>query len=72
MKAKFTGEGGYDFDKEKALSKLEVGKEYLIEDAFVGGWSSYVRINGELYSSVLFNLTAQDLLEEFPNSNQLI
>lgn len=68
MKAKFTGEGGYELDRKYAFSKLEIGKTYDIDEASIGKYSSTVRINGEWFNSVMFDLTIEDLMVEFPNS----
>lgn len=55
-KVRFTGEGGYPGQAERARERLEVGRVYTVHEIDVENWVSYVtlaEIEGE-YNTVLF------------------
>jgi hypothetical protein len=56
-KVVFTGEGGYESDRENANQFLFVGNEYTVDSVTVGGFMSYVRLQefpGIMFNTVLF------------------
>lgn len=67
-RAKFTAEGGYDFQQEEAKKNLVIGKHYKIQDAKVGRNSSDVKVLGHWYNSVLFDISVQRIIKWFPES----
>lgn len=56
-KVRYTGEGGYDGDKEQSDKHLTVGEVYTVENTSVGGWSTSVllqEVEKERFNSVHF------------------
>jgi hypothetical protein len=53
----FHGIGGYPADQEQAHSMLEVGETYTLASISVGGWVSYLRLEGirGSFNTVLFS-----------------
>ena len=57
-KVKFTGIGGWDFDKNFARKHLSVGGNYTISKIRVSGWYSYVTL--EEFPDLEFNTVMFD------------
>lgn len=69
--AKFTADGGHEFQKKEATRILQIGKVYEIEDANVGREYSSVKVLGKWYNSVLFDVSVSDLMIWFPQSFEI-
>lgn len=55
-KVKYTGKGGYEFERNEADKILDRNKEYTVESVTVGGWTSYVyleEVQGK-FNTVMF------------------
>lgn len=67
IKVIFTGEGGTEQDKAKAIHFLWVNKEYEVEDAKIGKWRSEIKVVGVdgYFNTSLFDLDFDLIRERF-------
>lgn len=56
FKLKFTGSGGYQMEQEYAKKLLVVGSSYGVTSVEVGGWVTYLTLEGfeKTFNSCLF------------------
>ena len=56
FKLKFTGSGGYPMEQESAKKLLVVGRSYGVTSVDVGGWVTYLTLEGfeKTFNSCLF------------------
>lgn len=65
----YTGQGGYDSDRENANSYLEIGKEYTVKSVDVGGFMSHVELEevvGHTFNTVMF----EEKEQKIPHGNR--
>lgn len=58
---RFTGEGGYDSDKERANKYLTVGEVYTVDIIDIGNWMSDVYLQD--FPDVDFNTVMFEVVE---------
>lgn len=63
--AKFTGEGGYPGEAEKAKAVLTLGKRYPVLHASISQSSSRITLKEGSFNTVLFDLDFPKLCEVF-------
>lgn len=54
----YTGQNGYDRDREHANQYLVIGQTYVVENFKLGGWSSdvqFAEFPGQWFNSVMFS-----------------
>lgn len=57
-KVVYTGQGGYDSDKEHAKKYLTEGSLYTIHSTDVGSWHTWIQLEefpGKTFNSVMFD-----------------
>jgi hypothetical protein len=54
--AKFHGNGGYPCEVELAKETLEIGSEYVVENAEVSRFHTNLLIDGKRYNSCMFDV----------------
>lgn len=77
LRARFTGNGGYDHEREYAAARLTPGKEYVVYSSCAGGCHSTISVrdnNGELtqHNTVMFEFTYEPLFERVQRGAQLL
>lgn len=71
-KIRYTGEGGYDYQREAADKIFEVGQVLTVEGMEVGSWSSSVKIDGKWYNTVMFENIDETPPEQVMTNEQLL
>lgn len=61
VRAVYLGKNGHRHQRDAADKVLEVGKEYVVAQAIIGGCSSRVELEGfenKMFNSVMFDFTS--------------